>query len=655
MKKFGIKKLITLVFSVFLVLSLISTAFASQVDRNQAAFEQFKDLVANQYIFRDYKQVNWTNLYARYENQILNSSTDDQFAQNLGRLVGEVNDGHFVVYDTRGNPTVISTTPTPPKTNYNLDAIPRIIPNLKSVNTRVSTAVVQNVGYLMIKSWLDDQNQYFRILPELLQTEFLHTDALIIDVRMNGGGNYLGFSDFEPSVGNTDNIGFVHYFSGFSPTEMKIIGYWESVVGATLNDKRVIPLRQRGIPANYGIPYTKPVIVLIGESSASSCETFVAYMMHLANVATMGDTSMGASGGNNRSHDLVNGISMRLPMMALLDINQNYIEDVGISPNIQVSFINDGSDNVLIEAFRQLGVTVTDPGSNMAFNLAAKLDETGTVMTFTRSYLMNGVPFEHYGSPLASEHRNLMGSDWLMKIRFRKAGTAVAYRELVSESPIIVAPTYEQATFRLGSALEEGLYEIASYESGDDNDGVDLVLKTPGDWDDWYDNFVENSGLTESELKTIEDRFALFEDGNPQMSNTVLIEKEQSNNGGGTPTITTTSLPGGMVGTAYSQTLIANGTGPITWTLDSGNLPNDLKLNPDTGEISGIPTTAGTFNFTVKATNTEGNDTKPLSITIASNGGNSDDSSGGGGCNAGLGLFGLLPLAVWVARKRMAA
>jgi hypothetical protein len=80
-----------------------------------------------------------------------------------------------------------------------------------------------------------------------------------------------------------------------------------------------------------------------------------------------------------------------------------------------------------------------------------------------------------------------------------------------------------------------------------------------------------------------------------------------------------------------------------------------LALNPNTGEISGIPTTAGTFNFTVKATNTEGNDTKPLSITIASNGGNSDDSSGGGGCNAVFGLFGLLPLAVWVARKRMTA
>jgi hypothetical protein len=152
----------------------------------------------------------------------------------------------------------------------------------------------------------------------------------------------------------------VHYFSGFNPTETKIIGYWESVVGATFHDRRVIPLRQRGIPANYGIPYTKPVIVLIGGAVASSNETFVAYMMHLTNITTMGETSWGTAAGNNRSHDLVNGLSMRIPMMTLLDINQNHIEDVGISPNIQVSFINDGSDNVLIRAFAHLGVTVTD-------------------------------------------------------------------------------------------------------------------------------------------------------------------------------------------------------------------------------------------------------------------------------------------------------
>ena len=81
-------------------------------------------------------------------------------------------------------------------------------------------------------------------------------------------------------------------------------------------------------------------------------------------------------------------------------------------------------------------------------------------------------------------------------------------------------------------------------------------------------------------------------------------------------TITTDTLPEGMVGEAYSQILTATGTTPITWSIDGGNLPADLSLNKDTGEISGTPTAAGTSTFTVKAENSVGSDTKELSITI---------------------------------------
>ena len=56
-------------------------------------------------------------------------------------------------------------------------------------------------------------------------------------------------------------------------------------------------------------------------------------------------------------------------------------------------------------------------------------------------------------------------------------------------------------------------------------------------------------------------------------------------------TITTTSLPNGSLGTAYSQTLIAvGGIGAHTWQLTAGTLPNGLTLNATTGLISGTPT-----------------------------------------------------------------
>ena len=85
------------------------------------------------------------------------------------------------------------------------------------------------------------------------------------------------------------------------------------------------------------------------------------------------------------------------------------------------------------------------------------------------------------------------------------------------------------------------------------------------------------------------------------------------------PSITTNTLPNGKVGEAYSQTLTADGTTPIRWSVENGNgvLPVGLSLNADTGEISGTPTADGTAKFTVKATNSAGSDTKELSITIA--------------------------------------
>ena len=83
------------------------------------------------------------------------------------------------------------------------------------------------------------------------------------------------------------------------------------------------------------------------------------------------------------------------------------------------------------------------------------------------------------------------------------------------------------------------------------------------------------------------------------------------------PTITTGTLPDGKVGEAYSQTLSADGTTPIKWSISGGTLPDGLSLNKDTGKISGTPTAAGSSTFTVKATNSAGSDTKELSIVIA--------------------------------------
>ena len=88
--------------------------------------------------------------------------------------------------------------------------------------------------------------------------------------------------------------------------------------------------------------------------------------------------------------------------------------------------------------------------------------------------------------------------------------------------------------------------------------------------------------------------------------------------------ITTSSLPDGTVGTAYSQTVAANGgIQPYTWSLAAGNLPTGLSLVASTGVISGTPSSGGTWSFTaqvVDSQTTPATATKALSITIQTGG-----------------------------------
>ncbi len=67
-----------------------------------------------------------------------------------------------------------------------------------------------------------------------------------------------------------------------------------------------------------------------------------------------------------------------------------------------------------------------------------------------------------------------------------------------------------------------------------------------------------------------------------------------------------TALAGGTAGVAYSQTITASGgVGTYTYATTSGSLPTGLSLS-SAGVLSGMPTAAGTYTFTITATDTNG-------------------------------------------------
>ena len=85
------------------------------------------------------------------------------------------------------------------------------------------------------------------------------------------------------------------------------------------------------------------------------------------------------------------------------------------------------------------------------------------------------------------------------------------------------------------------------------------------------------------------------------------------------PTVTTSSLPNGVVGAPYPSTQLtaSGGATPYTWSVTAGSLPTGLAPLSSTGVISGTPSATGTFQFTVQVKDSVGNtNTAALAITV---------------------------------------
>ncbi|WP_242345387.1 putative Ig domain-containing protein [Anaeromyxobacter terrae] len=67
-------------------------------------------------------------------------------------------------------------------------------------------------------------------------------------------------------------------------------------------------------------------------------------------------------------------------------------------------------------------------------------------------------------------------------------------------------------------------------------------------------------------------------------------------------TVTTVSLPKGVLGAPYAEAVAANGGAePYAWSVVAGTLPPGLALDVVTGALAGSPTATGGYTFTVQA------------------------------------------------------
>lgn len=207
------------------------------------------------------------------------------------------------------------------------------------------TVLKGNVGLLTVRSFQD--SDFNRSYFDELYNEILKTDALIVDIRDNGGGN-SSHADYLVS----------HFCDKPIPQ-----GMWSSpmyvAAHASWNYPRewymqtphpVYPVREKEI-------YQKPVVLLVNATTFSSAENFCVSFRSAKRGRIIG-TPTGGSTGNPIFIDLGGGLGCCICTKHELDSEGNEFVGFGIQPDIVVeedvdAFLQN-KDNVLEKALEIL-------------------------------------------------------------------------------------------------------------------------------------------------------------------------------------------------------------------------------------------------------------------------------------------------------------
>jgi len=174
-----------------------------------------------------------------------------------------------------------------------------------------------NVGYLKINhftTWSNFENAK-KAVQRTLKT-FSNTDALIVDVRDNGGG-------FEEIVAY-----LISYF--FDGKRIHLSDYY-----CRHDGNRTSVWTSADIP---GQKFPKlPVYVLVNKKTGSAAESFAYMLKHLKRATIIGETTVGAGNGASY-HTIGDRFAINIACQQTINaITKTSFEKVGVKPHIKTS------------------------------------------------------------------------------------------------------------------------------------------------------------------------------------------------------------------------------------------------------------------------------------------------------------------------------
>lgn len=288
-----------------------STSYADQFDYLWNTFDQ-------QYSYFVYKNIDWNALHDTYRPQAIQATTQDQFNQVVTLMLANLHDLHVNLIDPEGNyhPTFTDTN----FVNFDSGVWQQY---LQSKGTNIQQNGYSTIGelggvaYIAIPSWQSSSGGQASELDGVLN-QFEGASSLIIDIRMNGGGDGTTAATFAGRFASQSTIG----------------GYDKFRDGPDHDDFG--QLNSRTVSPRGPWQFTSPVLLLIGRGCYSSNEDFIAMMCELPNVTVIGDTSGGHS-GYPVVFTMASGWQFTVSTWIDYTAEMKGIEDRGIDPAVFVA------------------------------------------------------------------------------------------------------------------------------------------------------------------------------------------------------------------------------------------------------------------------------------------------------------------------------
>ncbi|WP_234734587.1 S41 family peptidase [Tellurirhabdus bombi] len=267
------------------------------------------------------KKLDWNAAYQQYRPQLTAQSTNEDLYRILKQLIDPLKDAHV---------SIIPTDPNYKRYTSGEDAYPilnrtslEVLQKNYLTDAKIATPEISygklpnNVGYLYITGFEDNFKNYEPTLDIVL--DYLKdTKALVLDIRDHWGGR--------------DEIG--QYVAGRFADKTYL--YLKSRKRSGPKHTDFTPWQEWYLKPTGKSQYTKPIILLTSDNTASAAETFTMAMKRLPYLKQVGLTTPGAI-SDKATREMPNGWQFTLSIGEYLDHNGLSWEGKGLAPDVSIA------------------------------------------------------------------------------------------------------------------------------------------------------------------------------------------------------------------------------------------------------------------------------------------------------------------------------